>query len=131
MPTLTIRQLAEMTNGEVLQCPEVIVSSVVIDSREVKPGYVFAALPGTHVDGARFIPQAVAAGAVAIVAGEAANDPGTAAFIRSLNPRQLFAQMAARFAGAQPDIVVAVTGTNGKTSVASFVRQIWEAMPCA
>src|SRR5438105_2844053 len=108
--------------------PDPAISGLTADSREVKPGYLFAALPGTSIDGARFIPQAIAAGAVAIIAGEAANDPGTATLIRSLNPRQLFAQMAARFAGAQPDIVVAVTGTNGKTSVASFVRQIWEAM---
>jgi UDP-N-acetylmuramoyl-L-alanyl-D-glutamate--2,6-diaminopimelate ligase len=108
--------------------PDIAITGLTADSRDVKPGYLFAALPGTSVDGARFIPQAVAAGAVAIVAGEAANDPGSAAFIPSVNPRRLFAQMAARFAGAQPDIVVAVTGTNGKTSVASFVRQIWESM---
>ena len=48
-----------------------------------------------------------------------------ASLIQRDNPRQLFALMAARFAGDQPDIVVAVTGTNGKTSVAAFVRQIW------
>jgi UDP-N-acetylmuramoyl-L-alanyl-D-glutamate--2,6-diaminopimelate ligase len=107
---------------------DVAISGLTADSREVRPGYLFAALPGTSVDGTRFIPQAIAAGAAAIIAGEAANDPGTGAFIRAVNPRKLFAQMAARFAGSQPDIVVAVTGTNGKTSVASFVRQIWEAM---
>src|SRR5437016_14505265 len=59
MPTLTIRQLAEMTNGEVLQCPEVIVSSVVIDSREVKPDSVFFAIKGERLDGHQFLAQAL------------------------------------------------------------------------
>jgi UDP-N-acetylmuramoyl-L-alanyl-D-glutamate--2,6-diaminopimelate ligase len=104
------------------------ISGLTADSREVKPGYLFAALPGTQVDGAKYIPQAVAAGAAAIIASQSAKDSGAATLIRSGNPRQLFAQVAARFAGAQPDIVVAVTGTNGKTSVVSFARQIWQAM---
>src|SRR5262245_4458703 len=107
---------------------DVAISGLTADSRQVKPGYLFAALTGTNVDGARFIPQAVAAGAAAVVAGETACDPGSVALVRTANPQRLFAQMAARFANAQPDIVVAVTGTNGKTSVASFVRQIWVAM---
>jgi UDP-N-acetylmuramoyl-L-alanyl-D-glutamate--2,6-diaminopimelate ligase len=108
--------------------PDVAISGLTADSREVRPGYLFAALPGMSADGSRFIPQAVAAGAIAIIAGEQARDPGSTAFMRTVNPRKLFAEMAARFAGAQPDIVVAVTGTHGKSSVASFVRQIWEAM---
>jgi UDP-N-acetylmuramoyl-L-alanyl-D-glutamate--2,6-diaminopimelate ligase len=99
------------------------------DSREVKPGYLFAALPGSAVDGAKFIPQAIAAGAAAIIGGKSARVPtnGTP-LIQSDNPRRLFALLAARFAGDQPDTIVAVTGTNGKTSVAAFVRQIWESM---
>ena len=74
-----------------------------------------------------FIPQAIAAGAVAVIAGEGVQRLG-AASIATDNPRQLFARMAARFYGRQPDLIVAVTGTNGKTSVAAFVRQIWTAM---
>ncbi len=102
------------------------VAGLTADSREVKPGYVFAALPGTIANGASFIAHAVAAGAVAIVApkGVTANVP----VIASDNPRRLFALMAARFFGAQPDLVVAVTGTNGKTSVAAFVQEIWTSM---
>ncbi|MEI7599028.1 MAG: UDP-N-acetylmuramoyl-L-alanyl-D-glutamate--2,6-diaminopimelate ligase [Aestuariivirga sp.] len=103
------------------------VAGLTADSRAVKPGFVFAALPGTHVDGAKFIPQAIAAGAIAVIAGEGAQAPG-AALIASTNPRQLFARMAARFYGRQPDTIVAVTGTSGKTSVATFVREIWTAM---
>jgi UDP-N-acetylmuramoyl-L-alanyl-D-glutamate--2,6-diaminopimelate ligase len=103
------------------------VSGITSDSRAVKPGYVFAALPGTKVDGAAFIPQALAAGAVAVIA-EPGRYAGPGRVIASDNPRWLLARMAARFYDRQPDTVVAVTGTNGKTSVTVFVRQIWEAM---
>ncbi len=103
------------------------VAGLTADSREVKPGFVFAALPGTSVDGAQFIPQAIAKGAAAIVcAGGAA--AGIVPVVATSNPRRLFALMAARFFGRQPDLVVAVTGTNGKTSVAAFVREIWASM---
>lgn len=103
------------------------VAGLTADSRAVKPGFVFAALPGTHADGAAFIPQAIAAGAVAVLTGEGA-EARCVPLIVSSNPRQLFARMAARFYGRQPDTVVAVTGTSGKTSVATFVREIWTAM---
>lgn len=104
-----------------------VVHGITADSRAVKPGFVFAALPGTHVDGAAFIPQAIAAGAVAVIAGEGAEAHGVP-LIRASNPRQLFARAAARFHGRQPGIIVAVTGTSGKTSVATFVREIWTAL---
>lgn len=99
------------------------------DSRAVQPGFLFAALPGVKVDGARFAPQAIAAGASAILAAHGADIGSDAPIpvIRDENPRRRLALMAARFYGAQPATVVAVTGTNGKTSVAQFVRQIWEA----
>ncbi|MCA3560425.1 MAG: UDP-N-acetylmuramoyl-L-alanyl-D-glutamate--2,6-diaminopimelate ligase [Aestuariivirga sp.] len=103
------------------------VAGLTADSRAVKPGFVFAALPGTHADGTAFIPQAIAAGAVAVLTGEGAEAPCVPLIVSS-NPRQLFARMAARFYGRQPDTVVAVTGTSGKTSVATFVREIWTAM---
>jgi len=102
------------------------VAGLTSDSREVKPGCIFAALPGTQADGASFIPAAIAAGAIAVIAR-----PGTIAgvpVIADRNPRRLFALAAARFHGAQPDLVVAVTGTSGKTSVSSFVREMWTAM---
>lgn len=103
------------------------VAGLTADSRAVKPGFVFAALPGTTVDGARFIPQAIAAGAVAVLAGEGTPAQGVP-LITAANPRQLFARMAARFHGRQPDTIVAVTGTSGKTSVATFVREIWTSL---
>ena len=103
------------------------VHGLTADSRAVRPGFVFAALPGSVADGAAFIPQAVAAGAVAVVARAGAEASGVP-LIHAENPRRLYARMAARFHGSQPGIVVAVTGTSGKTSVATFVREIWTEM---
>ncbi|WP_373505398.1 UDP-N-acetylmuramoyl-L-alanyl-D-glutamate--2,6-diaminopimelate ligase [Aestuariivirga sp.] len=100
------------------------VTGLTSDSRAVKPGFVFAALPGSSVDGSKFIPQAIATGAVAVLAGEGADVSGVP-LLAVRNPRLVFARMAARFFGRQPDLIVAVTGTSGKTSVASFVREIW------
>ena len=98
------------------------------DSRAVEPGFLFAALPGTKADGVRFIPQALEKGAAALLVGGGVELPAgvSVPVISDRNPRRRLAQMAARFFEVQPGVVAAVTGTNGKTSVASFVRQIWE-----
>ncbi|MGE0421192.1 MAG: UDP-N-acetylmuramoyl-L-alanyl-D-glutamate--2,6-diaminopimelate ligase [Reyranellaceae bacterium] len=107
------------------------IAGVTADSRAVKPGYLFAALPGTRVDGARFAAQAVRSGAVAILAGRDAaleGVPETVVVLREAEPRRALAQIARVFAGPQPSTVVAVTGTNGKTSTADFARQIWTAL---
>ncbi len=99
------------------------------DSRKVRPGYLFAALAGTKTDGARFIDDALSRGAVAVLTTPDAPIPDAdIVALRDPNPRRRFAALAARFYGPQPDTIVAVTGTNGKTSVASFIRQIWEQM---
>ena len=102
------------------------VAGLTADSRAVKPGFVFAALSGSKADGAAFIPQAVAAGAIAVAAGASAT--AAVPIIATENPRRLYAHMAARFFDAQPGTVVAVTGTSGKTSVAGFTREIWTAL---
>ena len=104
------------------------ISGLTSDSRAVKPGTLFAGLPGSHVDGARFVPQAVAAGATAVLVGPEFAGECLVPVIRAANPRQLFSRMAARFYGRQPELIVAVTGTSGKTSVATFVREIWTAL---
>jgi UDP-N-acetylmuramoyl-L-alanyl-D-glutamate--2,6-diaminopimelate ligase len=101
------------------------------DSREVKPGYLFAALPGARTDGAAFAKDAVARGAIAIL-----GRPEVAAEARALgvrfiadeNPRLALALRAAAFFKAQPKVVAAVTGTKGKSSVVAFVREIWTAL---
>jgi UDP-N-acetylmuramoyl-L-alanyl-D-glutamate--2,6-diaminopimelate ligase len=98
------------------------------DSREVKPGYLFAALSGSKTDGARFIEDAVKRGAIAVLGAPAAADTAKALgvrFIAAANPRLRLAELASEFYAAQPGVIAAVTGTNGKTSVASFLRQIW------
>lgn len=109
--------------------PKAEFTGLASDSRKVKPGYLFAALPGTNTDGAGFIADAAHRGAAAVL-----GHPGLAGRARELglsflpdeNPRLRLAQLAAEFYGAQPSTVAAITGTNGKTSVAVFLRQIWE-----
>ncbi|ADM09992.1 UDP-N-acetylmuramoylalanyl-D-glutamate--2,6-diaminopimelate ligase [Parvularcula bermudensis HTCC2503] len=101
------------------------ITGLTADSRQVKPGFLFAALPGETTDGRRYIDQAIAAGAAAILA-----PTGTTATVPVLaddNPRQALAMLAARFHAGQPKCIVGVTGTNGKTSVARFVAQLWSA----
>lgn len=105
----------------------VSVNALTADSRLVKPGTLFAALKGSTADGTAFIPDAIAAGASAILTYEGAHAdvPASIAIIESADPRRDFALMAARFYGTQPETIAAVTGTAGKTSVADFTRQIW------
>lgn len=97
-----------------------------LDSRLVQPGFLFAALPGTKTDGSAFAADAVRAGAAAILGGPSLRDLDlTVPLLVSQDPPAALARIAARYFGRQPDIVAAVTGTNGKTSVASFTRQLW------
>jgi UDP-N-acetylmuramoyl-L-alanyl-D-glutamate--2,6-diaminopimelate ligase len=101
------------------------ITGVTADSRKVRPGYLFAALPGAKVDGRQFAPRAIEAGAAAVIAD---GDLGLAVpTVSTPDPRRAYALAAANFWGAQPATVVAVTGTNGKTSVAGFCRQIFAA----
>ena len=103
------------------------IRGITADSRAVKPGFLFAALPGVRADGARFIADAVAAGAAAILAPQGTEWPVQAParpLLQSPDARRALALIAAAFHGAQPERVVAITGTNGKTSTADFFRQI-------
>ena len=99
------------------------IAGITADSRQVKPGYLFAALSGVNTDGARFAADAVARGAVAVLAVDEI-DLGVPVILDP-DPRKALAVIAARFFGSQPETAVAVTGTNGKTSVAAFTRQLW------
>ncbi|HEY5338807.1 MAG TPA: UDP-N-acetylmuramoyl-L-alanyl-D-glutamate--2,6-diaminopimelate ligase [Rhizomicrobium sp.] len=103
-------------------------SGLASDSREVKPGYLFAALSGTRANGAAFMSDAVRRGAVAVLARPEARADAEklgVRFIADENPRLRLARLAANFFAAQPKTVAAITGTNGKTSVSVFLRQIW------
>ena len=106
------------------------ITGITSDSRSVEPGFLFAAVPGLTVDGRDFIDDALARGAQAVLAPTGVSLGSEAAargvqLVTNDNPRRGLALMAARFYRAQPRITAAVTGTNGKTSVAWFTRQIW------
>ncbi|AXI46007.1 UDP-N-acetylmuramoyl-L-alanyl-D-glutamate--2,6-diaminopimelate ligase [Sulfitobacter sp. SK012] len=108
------------------------ITGIAVDSRAVKDGYLFAAMPGSKIHGAEFIQYALRQGAVAVltdaagaaIAADLLAEAGTAVVVTDA-PREALSWTAALWHGAQPETVVAVTGTNGKTSVATFVRQIW------
>lgn len=123
-------KLAELI-ADGLTLPETLkrldIRGLTADSRAVKPGYLFAAIPGTKADGRRFANDAIDAGAAAVLTLKGSELSGVPAgkVIGVDNPRRALARMAARFYGAQPETVAAVTGTNGKTSVALFTQQIW------
>ncbi|SFD87886.1 UDP-N-acetylmuramoyl-L-alanyl-D-glutamate--2,6-diaminopimelate ligase [Roseivivax sediminis] len=109
------------------------VTGLAVDSREVQDGFLFAALPGTRVHGGEFIQYALRMGAAAILTdAEGARiaaeelEASDAALIVAAEPRQALAMTAALWFGAQPEVMAAVTGTNGKTSVATFTRMIWQ-----
>lgn len=109
------------------------ISGITADSRQVEPGFLFAALPSatenSDTDGRNFINEALARGATAILAPDGttidAPEGDVTRLITDENPRWRLAQFASRFYAHQPDTIVGVTGTNGKSSVAGFTRQIW------
>ena len=108
---------------------EAQITGLTADSRAVRPGTLFAALPGTAQHGASFASQAVDGGAAAILtdaAGAAMIGAAEVPLVVAEDPREALARAAALFFGRQPAVVAAVTGTNGKTSTASFLRQLWE-----
>ena len=99
------------------------VTGLTCDSREVKPGYVFAALLGTVTDGRKYIEGAIEKGASAVLSTAGLELP--IPYISAENPRLAYAKMAAEFYKGQPKTLVAMTGTNGKSSTVEFLRQIW------
>jgi len=111
---------------------EARITGISVDSRTVRPGHLFAALPGSRIHGAEFVTYALRMQAAAVLtdaAGAARVRDAVAAagvpLVVAEDPRQALAYAAALWFEAQPETIVAVTGTNGKTSVASFTRQIW------
>lgn len=121
---MRLAQLAELAGIPIASPAEVQVTGFAIDNRKVAPGTVFGAFQGMSVNGEDFIPAAIAAGAVAVVARPQAVVHG-AVHIKAENPRQVFARLAACFFTPVPETLVAVTGTNGKTSTVEMTRQIW------
>jgi UDP-N-acetylmuramoyl-L-alanyl-D-glutamate--2,6-diaminopimelate ligase len=101
------------------------IGGITADSRQVKPGDLFVAVAGSKADGAAYIADALSRGASAVVAGTGTPAEAGAPVFAISDPRRFLAKAASSFYGRQPETMVAVTGTAGKTSVASFTRQIW------
>ena len=98
---------------------------ITADSRQVRQGMIFAGLPGAAQDGRKFIPEAVARGASAVLAAPGTSVPAGCVLLEDPAPRRRLAIIAALLAGPAPATLVAVTGTNGKTSTTDFLRQLW------
>ncbi len=112
------------------QVGELDIRGLTADSRQVEPGFLFAALSGAHADGATYITDAVGKGAVCVLAGVGVKLPegSNVPVVQVEEPRLVLAKMAAAFYETQPETIVAVTGTSGKTSVADFTRQIFTSL---
>jgi UDP-N-acetylmuramoyl-L-alanyl-D-glutamate--2,6-diaminopimelate ligase len=106
---------------------DALVTGFAIDNRKVAPGTIFGAFQGLKVNGEDFIADAIAAGAIAVVARPEVRVEG-ALHIADENPRRLFANIAAKYFAPFPAVTVAVTGTNGKTSTVELTRQLWRMM---
>ena len=119
-------KLSKLCSLAGIDCPagDGNVTGFAIDNRKVAPGTVFGAFQGSQVNGEDFIPAAIEAGAIAVVARPEAKVEG-AIHIANGEPRQAFAHLAAQFFKPVPEHIVAVTGTNGKTSCVEMTRQIW------
>jgi UDP-N-acetylmuramoyl-L-alanyl-D-glutamate--2,6-diaminopimelate ligase len=111
------------------------VLGIAIDSRAVREGFLFAALPGSRVHGAEFIEYALRMGAVAVLTDAAGAAMAAEVLAASQvdqivveDAREALARAASLWFDSQPEVMVAVTGTNGKTSVATFARQIWSTL---
>ncbi|MFA4893635.1 UDP-N-acetylmuramoyl-L-alanyl-D-glutamate--2,6-diaminopimelate ligase [Brevundimonas sp.] len=119
-------KLSELLRRDVASDP--VITGVTADSRKVAPGSLFVALPGTAADGRAFIPQALSQGAAAVLAPADTDAAMAPVLVTSGDVRRAYAIAARSFYGVQPATCVAVTGTNGKTSVAAFCRQIWASL---
>ena len=106
--------------------PVADIAAITADSRAARSGTIFAALAGSKLDGGSFIADAIGRGAAAILAAPGVTVPAATALLVAAEPRRVLAQIAGRLAGKLPRDIVAITGTNGKTSSADFLRQIWE-----
>ena len=121
---MRLARLAETAGIDAGEYGDAQVTGFAIDHRKVAPGTVFGAFEGTVANGEDFIPAAIAAGAIAVVARPQAAVDGAAHFADP-QPRRAFAALAAQFFRPVPATVVAVTGTNGKTSTVEMTRQVW------
>ncbi len=124
MPTLTMRELAEMTDGEVIQNPDVVVSSVVIDSREVKPDSVFFAIKGDRLDGHQFIAQALETARGAVVAQVPPSVPRDKGIVRVGDTTQALQELARSIRKRYKFLLIGITGSAGKTTTKEMIATL-------
>ncbi|MDX2028308.1 MAG: Mur ligase domain-containing protein, partial [Alphaproteobacteria bacterium] len=115
---------AASSDGLALNGPDVDITGITADSRNVKPGFLFAAIPGTKNDGRAFIPEAIKRGAVAVLEPQG-TDPSSVTAVTAPDVRKAISLIAAQFYPRQPETIAAVTGTSGKTSTTQFARELW------
>jgi UDP-N-acetylmuramoyl-tripeptide--D-alanyl-D-alanine ligase len=121
---LTFRQIAEMTGGELVQGGDVVADSVVIDSREVKPGSAFFAITGDRLDGHQFVAQALAAGRGAIVSQVPQNVPADKAIVRVADTTVALQNLARSIRERYPFTLIAITGSAGKTTTKEMIATL-------
>ena len=125
--SMDLKEFAGILPVEGVRPGSIEITGISSDSRQVGEGTLFVAVPGSKADGAAYAADARKRGAAAVVAARGAvGTPLDIPLIEVDEPRLALARAAARFFGRQPETMVAVTGTSGKTSVASFTRQVWE-----
>lgn len=114
--------------GLKLEGPDTDIAGITADSREVKQGYLFAAVPGTQQDGRKYISDAVAKGAAALLIPEDSLPPAPypVSIVTAPDIRTALSTVASLFYPLQPKHIAAVTGTSGKTSIAQFTRELWQ-----
>ncbi len=125
---LHLSEMCTPETGDILGCSNPVITGVSADSRSVRPGYLFVAIKGDKNDGNGFISDAAIRGASAILAREGTELPSDAShlpLVLARDPRHSLALCAAKYFKGQPENLAAVTGTNGKTSVAWFTESIW------
>jgi UDP-N-acetylmuramoyl-L-alanyl-D-glutamate--2,6-diaminopimelate ligase len=125
---LRLSELIEPRDGAAMIGADVAIRGLSADSRRIEPGFLFAALDGTKARGRDFIGDALRRGAAALLTGPDVMPPLEAQHLPRVtdrNPRRRLAFMAAHFYRLQPSVIAAVTGTNGKSSVAGLTRQLW------
>ena len=125
---MKLRKLIEGTEVKPDTVPDLEIEGITSDSRKVEKGFLFVALKGANFDGQKFIPQAIKNGAAAVAAGDDAPEYPDICCLKVKNPHWFLAKAAANFYQRQPAHVAAVTGTNGKTSIADFTRQVLNMM---
>jgi len=124
MPTLTVRELAEMTHGDVVQNPELVVSSIVIDSREVKPDSAFFAIKGDRLDGHQFVSQALETARAAVVARVPDPLPPNKGIVRVADTTKALQELARSIRKRYEFLLIGITGSAGKTTTKEMIATL-------